>query len=385
MQSKKSEWSTNKEWNPFNSYKLLSHVFRWRSIKKGNDIPPPVTVTIDPVNLCNLSCDWCNASFILNKSKSEISTENMLKIAEFLPNWKAKDDHKTSVESVCIAGGGEPLINKGVGRLIESLIVSKIEVGVVTNGTLIHNFLEQLSLCTWLGVSVDCAREDTFYKLKGNGFKKVIENIELINCFCSKEGSFLGRDGQGYGVSYKYLMTPENVDEIYEAAELAKNIGCRNFHLRPMGIPWNQLDSKEAPKYKDQLNKAIEQIEKARQDFENESFGVFGITHKFDEKMAINNKFDECKAVFMTAVFTPNNKSLGFDLGLCCDRRGDSSLILQSSIQDPYEIIDFWGSEKHWDIAEKINVNKCPRCTYQPHNRIFKHVIEEDLMTYRFI
>jgi hypothetical protein len=36
------EWASGKNFNPFNSFKLLSHFERWRLIKKGKELPPPV-------------------------------------------------------------------------------------------------------------------------------------------------------------------------------------------------------------------------------------------------------------------------------------------------------------------------------------------------------
>jgi hypothetical protein len=74
-----------------------------------------------------------------------------------------------------------------------------------------------------------------------------------------------------------------------------------------------------------------------------------------------------------------------FDLGLCCDRRGDDRLTLGKSLESTSQVDDLWGSEKHWDIHKQIRVNECPRCTYQPHNQIFEHVVLSDNMTYRFI
>lgn len=58
------EWTAQKRWNPFNSYKLLVHVERWRQIKRGRPIPPPVLITVDPTNICNFNCVWCNAEYI---------------------------------------------------------------------------------------------------------------------------------------------------------------------------------------------------------------------------------------------------------------------------------------------------------------------------------
>jgi len=71
-------------------------------------------------------------------------------------------------------------------------------------------------------------------------------------------------------------------------------------------------------------------------------------------------------------------------VGLCCDRRGDKrpESLTNGNIN---QLAELWGSKKHWDIFDKINLKDCPRCTYQPHNQIYEHVILDDSMTYRFI
>jgi len=79
----------------------------------------------------------------------------------------------------------------------------------------------------------------------------------------------------------------------------------------------------------------------------------------------------------MTADFLPptNDGKEQFNLGLCCDRRGDRNLTLENLIN--FEQVEkFWGSEKHWGMFDQIIPIQCPRCTYQPHNIIYENVIK---------
>ena len=190
---------------------------------------------------------------------------------------------------------------------------------------------------------------------------------------------------QSRGVSYKFLLDPSNAHEIYQAAKLAKDIGCRNFHMRPVGVPWDKIiERKYNPFGKESIEEFRRQTEKARE-LEDNNFGVFGVTHKFDDELGILNDFKQCYAIFMTAVFMPpSDKYSKFNLGLCCDRRGDDSLTIEN-INDISEVKKFWGSEKHWGMFDKIRVDKCPRCTYMPHNEIYHHAVLKDNMSYDFI
>ena len=368
------EWSD--KYNPFNSNKLFAQVPKWKGIVRGGDIPAPTLVTVDPINACNYGCIWCNAEYILNHNVGKIDGDTLDNIADYLPKW--------GVNTVCIAGGGEPLMHPNLGKFVEKLTKNGIQVGIVTNGLYIDKHIDHLSNCTWIGISMDCASQETLEKLKkarAGDFDRTIEGIKKL----TKLGGTLGKKGQGYGVSYKFLLHPENVKEVYAAAKIAKEIGCRNFHVRPFGASWDKVGDDDVSvfsfgdieEFKDQINQA--------RGLENESFKVFGITHKFDGDLRKSNKFNSCHAVFMTGVFMPPTSSDGkFDFGLCCDRRGDDKLTLRN-LNSTSEVSDFWGSEEHWKKFDSINPKYCPRCTYQPHNQIFEKAIAEDNMTIDFI
>lgn len=390
------EWNPSKRWNPFNSYKLLSHVERWRRIKRGKAIPPPVLVTIDPTNACNLNCVWCNAEFVREKRKNSLSKKALFEIADFLPKWgQDQNCWEAGVQAICIAGGGEPLLNPAISEFIDRVDANGIETGVVTNGTMINKFVDSLSQAVWVGVSVDAATSDTFNKLKGlppnsSVFDRIIDNIAILVDYSRMHNNKLGWKHPAYGVSYKYLLYKDNISEIYEATKLAKEIGCKNIHFRPAGTTWDKLGTeKEIAFSKDEVKLFNEQIVEAMK-LDDEGFGVYGVTHKFNNQFERANYFVKCHAIFMTAVIEPpagkNPHEDSFVVGLCCDRRGDPKLEIARNIVDPNEIQKLWGSERHWEIHDEIAVDmECPRCTYQPHNEIYEQVILLDSMTHKFI
>lgn len=377
------EWNHNKRWNPFNSYKLLAHAEYWKNIKRGSPVPAPILVTVDPTNKCNLDCEWCNAKYIRDKSSESLSRAALQNIANFLPVWGMS----TSVKAVCIAGGGEPLMNPYVGEFIELLVKNGIEVGVVTNGLLMHQYLEPLSKCTWVGVSVDAGTKGTYKMYKGGGFDRVCQNIESLKVYSENNRTKLAMDRPAYGISFKYLLYEDNMLEVADATRIAKEIGCKNIHFRPAGTPWDKIGGGvDQIAFKanriEMFSKGLEEALK----YDGPDFGVYGVTHKFNSQFEKANHFSACHAVFMTAVFEPPTvEGDSFTLGLCCDRRGDKSVELLHNEEDPLTIRLAWGSKHHWEIHDQIKVGTCPRCTYQPHNEIYEQVIKKDSMTHKFI
>jgi len=391
------EWIPNKRWNPFNSYKLLSHVHRWRQIRRGKPTPPPVLITVDPTNACNFGCEWCNAAYVRTHRKGSLSQKAMMEIADFLPRWSEESGvWKPGVEAICVAGGGEPLLNPATAPFIDRVIANGIEVGIVTNGSLIYPAIDTLSHCTWVGVSMDAGSADTFNRLKAvdpekSYFPSILENISTLVDYSKRHNNRLGSKHPAYGISYKYLLYKDNIGEIYQATKLAKEIGCKNIHFRPAGTTWDNIGNANnfISFSEDEIRLFNEQISMALE-LDDENFNVYGITHKFNSQFDAANHFQKCYAVFMTAVIMPTagkeHDKDSFTLGLCCDRRGDQKLELGSCITDVNEINRLWGSEEHWKIHDRIKIRgECPRCTYQPHNEIYEQVILNDSMTYKFI
>lgn len=381
------EWDVKKKYNPFNSYKLLAHIDRWKNIKKGSLLPPPVLVTIDPANSCNLKCIWCNSKKIINQNANFLSKNALEEIIKILQNWKSTEK-KYKVEAVCIAGGGEPLMNPNINILINGLVDSGIGVGVVTNGTLIHKFIKSLSRCHWISVSIDCGTVKTFSKLKKTSskqFNKIIENLKLLISYSKKNKTSLSNSSLSHGVTYKFLLHKDNIHEIEKAAKIAKKIGCRSIHIRPIGRPWYE---KKEIVFKDKHIKMFyDQISLARK-LEDKNFSIYGITHKFNSHFQPNNNFSKCHALFMTTVFMPPRPGDlidSFVLSQCCDRRGDLNMELANNLINLDDVNKNWGNKHHWRIMDKLNLMQCPRCTYPPHNEIFEKVINQDNMSINFI
>lgn len=394
-QAKSMEWRNEKRWNPFNSNKLLAHVERWKRIRRGRPIPAPALVTVDPINICNLSCIWCNADYVREHRNRRISEATLLRLADFLPRWGRQNFDSFGVDAVCVAGGGEPLLNPATPAFIDKLAANGIEIGLVTNGSLMLGHMDSLSQCTWIGVSVDAGTAKTFNALKGvaegkNSFESILENMALLTDYARMHHARLGAPHPAYGISYKYLLHPKNIGEVYEAAKIAKEIGCKNIHFRPAGTPWDKIGTDEEIRFsEDDIALFNEQIQYA-QALDCEDFSVYGITHKFSEQFERANCFNKCHSLFMTAVISPPSDrdahEDAFVMGLCCDRRGDAKLELLRDETDVEKMEAAWGGKEHWKMHDAINIaDECPRCTYQPHNQIYEQVILNDSMTYKFI
>ena len=383
---KTPDFKEGKKWNPFIPEKLFAHIYRWRLIQRGKKIPAPVLVTVDPTNLCDFDCRFCNAKAVRKRGGS-LSRKLLMDLADFLARWGGfNPEWPYGVEAVSVAGGGEPLLNPHTGEFIERVTQNGIQAGLITNGVLLDKYKDAISKCTWVSVSMDAGSSDIHHVLKRTPsiltFNKIIEGIYNLVEYSRSHKETLGSSLPAYGVTYKYLLHPENIGEVYQATKLAKDLGCKNICFRPASTP---IGGKEISFSQSDLDVYHEQMREAME-LDDENFNVYAYTWKVGPRFEKANCFEKCWAVFMNAQFSPGPENDTYSLGLCCDRRGEAKLKLVSISDTVEQINQMWGSEYHWDIHDSINQKtECPRCTYNLHNQIYEQVIQNDCLTYRMI
>lgn len=379
------------KWTSFNSGKLFSQIYRWNRIEPFGFVPPPVMLTVDMANICNLACEWCNASKV-RENKRMLSKTVLFDFADFLTSWE-RDGFK--VETICLAGGGEPLCNPHAGEFMLKLTENNIKFATVTNGVLINKYMNEMLNSQYVAVSVDAGTAKTFNKYKGlpadaDTFDRVIDNMAELCTLSRRTQCNLVTDSQSNGVNYRMIVYHDNIGEIVNAAKIAQEIGCKNLHIRPASVPY---DGNISFSYSDdEIRLFYEQVEEVKRT-KREDFGFFYSTEKFNEHFNKCNDFKHCYAIFITATLMPSSCSVedAYTLNLCCDRRSDPKFNLLTNENDIAKIAEKWGSNSHWqlfyDIIEKGYMKDCPRCTYYPHNKIFENCIEDgrDNMLLNFI
>jgi MoaA/NifB/PqqE/SkfB family radical SAM enzyme len=354
-----SEWDS--PYNPFNSRKLLLWRDHLEAISRG-EFMPPVSADIDPSNYCNLNCSWCIHRDYRKSNEALLPQELMLELARFLGRW--------GVKGVCIGGGGEPLLNEAVPDLIRELAASGTEVSLITNGTLLNEPVrEALVECArFCGISVDAGKANNWAQDKQAEpelFDRIISNIEELARLRDTRKT-------GLTIGYKMVIHDSNYRGIFEAANLARSIGANDFHVRPAYLKDTNPFTQEV------IDCVKEQITQARE-LQDQSFRVYGITHKFSPDWRRKLDFSRCLASPLTATFGADRR-----VHLCCDRRGQEGMIL-CSYENPEKVLQAWNSKKHHSLVDAIDINECPRCTFAAYNEIIEKVILKDQMYKNFI
>jgi MoaA/NifB/PqqE/SkfB family radical SAM enzyme len=373
------EWDDKSKYNSFNSFKGLtwmdSHykpIAAWWKGEEGAKLPPPIELSLDPGHLCNFSCSHCNAQRYLVINKEEVpedkklmTKEHLKNLIDFMADW--------GVRGVCIGGGGEPLMNRAVWDLPSYIASKGMKPSFATNGSLINeDVAKEMMNCRWVGVSVDSGTKEMFEKVHGvNHFDKVITNLEQLVEMKKETKSKID-------IAYKFLITPQNWCDLYTACKLAKEIGVRDFHARPVDL--ERKDFERAM----QLNYDIGEIQnlfhKCHELEEGNNFRVFTVMHKYDPKFRVQHTFKNCMGSPLMIQCCSDGK-----VYLCADHRIESRFKLCDHFPEPKEIKNVWGSEKHKQLLKSICVDKeCGRCTYGEYARQIEElamgIYEEDPM-----
>jgi len=352
------EWCDDNRYNPFNSYKGLlwgdSHYKPIRAWFKGEGpLPPPVEISFDICHNCNFKCPHCNSQRHTNKGKGILRKAVLFRSIDVFSALGAK--------AVCFGGGGEPSLNKDLGSAIAYTKKSGMECAVATNGS---QFGFPLMDCKWVAVSVDAATEKTFRKVHGcGGFEVVKNNIRFL--VRHKERVF-----SDVYISYRFLITPDNWEEIFKACSVAKRLGVDGFHARPADL--GRPDVPMKVNYDtEQANLLLDQCH----ELETEDFRVVTARHKFGRKFEVIHPFKKCVAAPLV-------------LQACAD--GNSYVCPDHKLEDKYklcktmDIRGYWGTDSHRELLQGIDVDKeCSRCTWGEYARQIE-TLESDPMHRNF-
>ncbi len=259
----------------------------------GNwNINAPPQVGIELTYNCNFFCRHCYADS--GPEREEFAdSKKLIHILGDLANYGA---------CVVEITGGEPSLHPDFISIVKYCAERFPLVSVITNGyTLSEDHIIKLR------------------KYKSNvAFQVTLsgDNSEYVDWFCDKEGAFEHAKNaikllskEGFMVRATMLITPRNMDQVFNTANLAKSLGATSFQVSPV-IPLGRgqlypklsYDHVFTPENLPKLNDVIEKLE--------EKFGDFIV--KANEKLMSDAKDSPCGAGNTLIAITPTG-----DIKLC--------------------------------------------------------------------
>ena len=189
------------------------------------EIIPPLHFEILPTEICNLECVWCRGGHRdYMKSTQELSQNRLEELMQELKDY--------GIEGIVRFSGmsGEPLVNKGTLPAIKKGIDLGLKVGLITNGILLdestHKYLDGME---YVSISLDAGTEKKYNMLKGaktaGTFDKVLDNLEALVKFRNSRT-------KKFRITTSYMLHPNNVFDLKQAAQIVKNVGADAFQVK---------------------------------------------------------------------------------------------------------------------------------------------------------
>ena len=215
----------------------LKQYVKWqRAIRSSNehirspDISP-ISINLDLTTACNFACPHCVDLQVLNTGDM-LAFEDVKTILDIL--------HSQGLSSVILVGGGEPTLNRHFSDIVRYIKGLGIQVGISTNGSRMNKIIE-VSDCLdekdWIRLSLDAGTNESFQrihrpktKISLKGICESVREIVDINAGVWIWFSFIAT-WEGCRVNGKALL--DNIDEIPDAVQLAKESGFSHFSLKP--------------------------------------------------------------------------------------------------------------------------------------------------------
>jgi MoaA/NifB/PqqE/SkfB family radical SAM enzyme len=306
----------------------------------------PEVVEFDPTTACNLGCPECISGKLLGAGG--FSRESIQSILDSFV--------KLGVKAVVLIGGGEPLMHPMTEEIINFLHKNDIHIGITTNGLFIEQYLETIAhKVNWLRVSVDAANCETFGRVrpdkKGKSqFSELIRQMKLLGSHSSRECTF------GYSMliltRFSDLGEVEftNATEIYEAAKLAKALGCDYFEVKP------SFDDAHfhVRQPSDLMAIAKVQLQQAIDDLSCETFSILTATNLFEildcKPTEQPKSYNFCPVTNLRTLISPSG------VFPCPYFRGD----VTRSYGNPNHtsLVDIWESPQRKEVQDRLNPSR---------------------------
>lgn len=197
----------------------------------------PTYLQVEVSNRCNLRCVMCPIEELTHaRRKKWLSVKELEHILNEFPH----------LERLHLHGIGESLTNPYLAEMVAIARMRGIEVGVITNGTLLDQEKGEALIRAGLNdicVSLDSANAENFQTIrKGADFEEVTNNIRN---FVTLRQS-LGSSTPGIGIMM--VAMNNNIHELYDMIQLANDLGVDVFTAKGLNTtvaPGLRIDTRE--------------------------------------------------------------------------------------------------------------------------------------------
>jgi MoaA/NifB/PqqE/SkfB family radical SAM enzyme len=314
--------------------------------QKGNS--SPFVVELDPTAACDLACPGCISEDLIALG-NRFTDDRLLKLGEEFIDC--------GVKAVILIGGGEPLAHRRVGEFITMMGENDIHIGITTNGSFIDRHIEPISKYSkWTRVSMDAASDKLFSVLrptKGKNapskFNRIVANMRML----AKVKT--GKLGYSFLIqtSADGATCVSNIEEIYDAAVLARDIGCDYFEVKP-SYQWRSgIDHALMKHDRDSMEAAKKEIARL-EELETADFKILlaiNLKYSLEGTEASQPKnYKVCPSTHLRTTVTPTG------VFVCPYWRGKDHMKVGDVVHQSFR--EVWDGAQRQQVMERLDASK---------------------------
>ena len=320
------------------SHKLIYHpqaVAKW--LQNGDSYP--IEVEISPSGACNHRCIFCAVDYVGYRPDfidKDIILRDIKHMAE------------RGLKSVICSGEGEPLLNRSLPEIVNSIKGYGVDVAMASNGVLFTEDIvkECLSSFTWIRFSVASMEEESYTKIhrgRVGDLTRLKKNLAYAVDYKRKH-----RLSTTLGV--QCLLIKDNLSQIIEQARQLRDIGVDYFTVKPYSQHLHSINHM-AVDYNDLL-----ELEKELKQYETDDFKIYYRANAM-KKMHQEKPYSKCLGLpFMTHIDAKGN------IWPCIAHLGTMELCYGNIYKQTFD--EIWNGEGRKQVLEKLyskDINKICR------------------------
>ncbi len=234
-----------------------------------------VTLDTNPED-CNLKCIMCEEHSPYSNFKQKLFEETGVKRRLMPMTWIEdimRQAKELGVEEVIPSTMGEPLIYKGIEKVVELCHQYKIKLNLTTNGTFPRKSVTEwanilVPVISDVKISWNGATKETAQKVMLNiKFDQVLENVKA---FIAIRDKYYQETGYYCRVSFQLTFMENNMHELADIVKLAAKLGVdrvKGHHLWAHFTEIKSLSMKSSPESVARWNHYVKEAQDAQEKY----------------------------------------------------------------------------------------------------------------------
>lgn len=355
--------------NPYSSLKIFHHNDALMAIERKEQ-RAPFYIRLKPTNICNQHCVYC--TYGSGNTQQKTQNRNDIDHGDSIPWPKMQeiiaDMGAMGVKAVTFSGGGEPLTYPHIVEAANLLQSYGIGLSLISNGQLlVGNVAQAFYMAKWVRISFDSPDETLYCQTRGvspTAFRKVCDNIRAFAVHKDKD-CVLG---------VNFVISRDNADYVYQAAEFLKGLGVNNVKFAAMiaNAQGYHVDIKD---------KVIQQIHRAQAEVASDSFQIINnYENDWMDKNFTEQSFPVCYTCKLVTVIAADQK-----VYFCHTRAYDSDAVVGDLRNQSFR--ELWFSDETGKRLDDLRPKQDCRnfCVYEERNRLIQAYFDVDMRHVNFI